>query len=66
MTLAGPPVFGAIIGAFGYPVAFAVCGLFPLAAVPVVPTDCAAPNPEDGAAPQPANSGSDAAVRSRE
>ena len=35
MTLAGPPMFGAIIGTFGYPVAFALCGLFPLAAVPV-------------------------------
>lgn len=34
-----PPVFGALIGAFGYPVAFAACALFPLAALPVVPDD---------------------------
>lgn len=34
-----PPVFGALIGAFGYPAAFAVCALFPLAALPVVPDD---------------------------
>ena len=32
MTVAvGPPVFGALITATGYPLAFAVCGLFPLA-----------------------------------
>ena len=34
-----PPVFGALIGAFGYPAAFAVCALFPLAALPNVPDD---------------------------
>ncbi len=34
-----PPLFGALIGVAGYPVAFAVCALFPLAALPVVPTD---------------------------
>ncbi|ULE33186.1 MFS transporter [Mycobacterium sp. IDR2000157661] len=33
------PLFGALIGVGGYPVAFAVCALFPLLAVPVVPTD---------------------------
>jgi sugar phosphate permease len=32
-----PPVFGAMIGAAGYPLAFAVCGFFPLAAVPFLP-----------------------------
>ncbi|WP_109560532.1 MFS transporter [Mycolicibacter senuensis] len=32
-----PPLFGALIGAAGYPVAFALCGLFPLAAVRLVP-----------------------------
>lgn len=31
------PAFGALIGVAGYPVAFAVCALFPLAALPVVP-----------------------------
>ena len=33
-----PPVFGALITAAGYPLAFAVCGLFPLAALPFLPT----------------------------
>lgn len=32
-----PPLFGALIGAVGYPAAFAVCGIFPLAALRVVP-----------------------------
>lgn len=32
-----PPLFGALIGAVGYPVAFALCGLFPLAALRLVP-----------------------------
>ncbi len=43
MTLAGPPLFGAVIGAFGYPVAFALCAIFPLAAAPVVPTGLEVP-----------------------
>ncbi len=34
-----PPLFGALIGALGYPVAFAVCALFPVAALRLVPTD---------------------------
>jgi MFS family permease len=53
MTLAGPPMFGAIIGTFGYPAAFALCGLFPLAAVPVVPTALMAPGFEDFGEQQP-------------
>jgi MFS family permease len=32
-----PPVFGALIGVAGYPAAFAVCALFPLVALPLVP-----------------------------
>lgn len=32
-----PPVFGALIGAVGYPLAFALCGLFPLVAWRLVP-----------------------------
>jgi MFS family permease len=32
-----PPLFGALIAAAGYPLAFAVCGLFPLVALPLVP-----------------------------
>jgi sugar phosphate permease len=34
-----PPLFGALIGVLGYPVAFAVCALFPIAALPLVPAD---------------------------
>jgi MFS family permease len=34
-----PPVFGALIAVAGYPLAFAVCALFPLAALPLVPVD---------------------------
>lgn len=32
-----PPVFGALIAAVGYPIAFMVCALFPLVAIPLVP-----------------------------
>jgi MFS family permease len=39
MTGLTPPLFGALIGAGGYPVAFAVCALFPLLAMPLVPHD---------------------------
>jgi hypothetical protein len=43
MAAAGPPLFGALIGAFekapAYPPAWALCGLFPLAAVPLVAID---------------------------
>jgi MFS family permease len=38
MAAAGPPLFGALITASSYPVAWGLCGLFPLAAVPLVPT----------------------------
>jgi sugar phosphate permease len=34
-----PPAFGALIGAAGYPLGFAVCALFPLAALPLVPIE---------------------------
>jgi len=34
-----PPVFGALIGVAGYAAAFAVCALFPLIALPLVPVD---------------------------
>lgn len=43
MVLAGPPVFGALIMTAGYPLAFALCGLFPLAAAPFVPVDMPVP-----------------------
>jgi MFS family permease len=38
MAAAGPSLFGALIGAAEYPAVWALCGLFPLAAVPLVPT----------------------------
>ena len=34
-----PPLFGALIGVAGYAAAFAVCALFPLIAIPLVPVD---------------------------
>lgn len=34
-----PPLFGAVIGAAGYPLAFAICALFPVLAIPLVPRD---------------------------
>ena len=34
-----PPVFGSLIDAAGYPPAFAVCALFPVLAIPLVPKD---------------------------
>jgi predicted MFS family arabinose efflux permease len=36
---AGSPLFGAVITAFAFPPAWAVCGLFPLLAVALVPAD---------------------------
>jgi MFS family permease len=48
---AGPPVFGELIDATGYPIAFAVCALFPLLALPLVPVG-ARPRELDVAAPQ--------------
>lgn len=38
-TALASPLFGGLIGLFGYPVAFAVCALFPIAAHPLVPAD---------------------------
>lgn len=38
MAAAGPPLFGALIMAAEYPPAWALCALFPLAAVRLVPT----------------------------
>ncbi|TVS85837.1 MFS transporter [Mycobacterium helveticum] len=37
MAAAAPPMFGALITASRYPIAWALCGLFPLLAVPLVP-----------------------------
>ena len=36
---AAAPVFGALIGVLGYPVAFAACALLPLVAIPLVPVE---------------------------
>jgi MFS family permease len=37
MAAACPPLFGVLIGAAEYPAAWALCGLFPLAALPLIP-----------------------------
>jgi MFS family permease len=37
MAAAGPPLFGVLITAARYPTAWTLCGLFPLAAIPLVP-----------------------------
>ncbi|SNW17744.1 sugar phosphate permease [Mycolicibacterium thermoresistibile] len=42
-TAITPPLFGGLIGVAGYPVAFALCAVLPLAAVPLVPADPATP-----------------------
>jgi MFS family permease len=47
MAAAGPPLFGALIVAAAYPPAWALCGLFPLAAVPLVPTGLRPPGLKD-------------------
>ena len=59
MAAAGPPLFGALIAAAAYPPAWALCALFPLAAVPLVPTSARDPGAPDGA-------GSPGAGRDRE
>ena len=38
-TALTPPLFGALIGAAGFPIAFGVCAVFALLAAPVVPAD---------------------------
>lgn len=47
MTLAGPPMFGTVVAAAGYPLAFALCGLLALAAVPLVPIGLVPPGLAD-------------------
>ena len=46
MAAAGPPLFGALIDAAKYPAAWALCGLFPLVAVPLVPAELLPPGLE--------------------
>ncbi len=54
-----PSLFGAMIGATQFPAGWAVCGLFPLAAMPFVPTSARSAVPSlvsptaNGAAPSP-------------
>jgi len=43
MAATGPPLFGALIAAAEYPTAWALCGLFPLVAIPLVPTKLVPP-----------------------
>ncbi len=47
-----PPVFGALIAAGPYPSAWALCGLFPLAAVPLVPVRLLPPGLEASGEPK--------------
>jgi MFS family permease len=46
MAAAGPPLFGALIAAATYPTAWALCGLFPLVAIPLVPAKLVPPGLE--------------------
>jgi MFS family permease len=46
MAAAGPPLFGALITASAYPLAWALCGVFPLLAAPLVPTKVLPPGLE--------------------
>jgi nitrate/nitrite transporter NarK len=41
-----PPAFGELIDVTGYPLAFVVCGLFPLLALPLVPVDAGPRGPD--------------------
>jgi MFS family permease len=54
MAAAGPPLFGALITAAKYPPAWALCGLFPVLAVPLVPTKLLPPGLEARARQQSA------------
>jgi MFS family permease len=52
MAAGAPPVLGDLIAGSGYPVAFALCGIFPLLAVPIVPTKTLPPGLETRARTQ--------------
>jgi MFS family permease len=43
LAAGGPPLFGVLITASAYPPAWALCGLFPLLAAPLVPVDLLPP-----------------------
>jgi MFS family permease len=52
MAAGTPPVLGDLIAGSGYPIAFAICALFPLAAVPIVPARTLPPGLETRARTQ--------------
>jgi MFS family permease len=52
MAAGAPPILGDLIAGSGYPLAFAICGLFPLLAAPLVPTDTLPPGLETRARTQ--------------
>jgi len=52
MAAGTPPVIGDLIAGSGYPLAFAICGLFPLLAVPIVPAKTLPPGLETRARTQ--------------
>jgi MFS family permease len=52
MAAGAPPLFGELIARTGYPGAFALCGLFPLLAVPIVPAKVLPPGLETRARTQ--------------
>ncbi|MGZ4564978.1 MAG: MFS transporter, partial [Mycobacterium sp.] len=58
----GPPLFGALIMAAEYPPAWALCGLFPLAAVPLVPMRSILSGPETSESAAPPGSRQDREV----
>ena len=45
-----PPLFGGLIGIAGFPVAFAVCAIFPLLAIPAVPVPAGSVSDRRGSA----------------
>jgi MFS family permease len=52
MAAGAPPVLGDLIVGSGYPLAFALCGIFPLMAVPIVPAKTLPPGLETRARTQ--------------
>jgi MFS family permease len=52
MAAGAPPVLGDLIAGSGYPLAFALCGIFPLLAVPIVPAKTLPPGLETRARTQ--------------
>jgi MFS family permease len=52
MAAGTPPVLGDLIAGSGYPLAFALCGIFPLLAVPIVPARTLPPGLETRARTQ--------------